>query len=283
MAATLGAYGLRIEGLPGAAEWLAPVAPDAPVLRVTAEAGDPGGATGHVDGDGADVHLLALVDARMTVRRAPLTAGFVMTRRPPDADLLHPFLSPAAALAHLWAGRQALHAGAVLIGGGAVLLLGEKEAGKSSTLAWMAAEAGLPVLADDLAIIDGGAVLPGPRCIDLRPPTVEAFGARWGGRLVRSDSRLRLALGPAPLSARVRGVVTLGWGDEIALDPIPPAQRIVALAGQGWYPAAQRDGVAIMDLAMLPMFALRRPHSLDALPGAVSALREAFAEGWSAS
>ena len=125
---------------------------------------------------------------------------------PPPSDLLHPYLSPAAALTHLWAGRTALHAGAVVLGDRAVLLLGRTTDGKSTTLAWLAAERGLPVLADDLTIIDEGAILPGPRCIDLRAPSAEAFADRWNGRLVRSQTRWRVRLPAVPAPKLVTAV-----------------------------------------------------------------------------
>ena len=71
--------------------------------------------------------------------------------------------------------------------------------------------------------------------------------------------------------------VILGWGDEVEVEPVPPAGQIAALAGQGWYPAVQRDRLAIMDLAACPMVNIRRPRNLDVLPGVADALCQTFA------
>src|SRR5204862_5782827 len=119
-----------------------------------------------LDGTAADLPLVG--GGRLRMRRGDERAVFSFAELPPDEDLLHPYLAPAAALAHLWAGREALHGGAFATSAGAVALFAEKDGGKSTTLAWLAAEHRLPVLADDLVVLRNGAVLSAPRCLDLR-------------------------------------------------------------------------------------------------------------------
>ena len=100
-----------------------------------------------------------------------------------DLDLaVHPLLSTAAWMRARLLGLEVLHAGAVLTERGAWLVLADKEGGKSTLLARLNA-AGLPVVADDMAIIDAGRVYSGPRCLDLRPDMGRALGM---GRSVRS-------------------------------------------------------------------------------------------------
>ena len=60
---------------------------------------------------------------------------------------------------------------ALAVGGRALGVVGTREAGKSSTLAWLAV-AGTEVLCDDLLVIDGQSTFKGPRTIDsarMRP------------------------------------------------------------------------------------------------------------------
>jgi hypothetical protein len=276
-AAPIGAYGLRVEGLDEAAEWMRPVEPDAPVLRVEASRGDPFEATEQVDERCVDVHLRGLSDARMRMDRGSRRARYAFTDLPPAADLLHPYLAPAAALAHAWEGREAIHAGAFATQAGAVLLLGGKEAGKSSLLAWLAAELGCEVLADDLCVLSDGAVLPGPSCVDLREPTVRRYGTRWNGRVVRSNERLRLALSPgaaAPL--QVAATVVLAWGESVRIEPVILSERLALLAPQRYFGALEADPVAVLDLASRPMFRLERPPDLDVLPATAEALLARF-------
>ena len=54
-------------------------------------------------------------------------------------------------------------------------VVGSREAGKSSFLAWCATR-GVPVVGDDLIVTDGTLVNAGPRCIDLRESAADRFG-----------------------------------------------------------------------------------------------------------
>jgi hypothetical protein len=271
-----GAYGLRIEGLDEAGRWMQRVSCDAPVLTVACIQRAAAPVPSHVDADSADIHLQALADARMRIERRSGRVTYLFPRTPAQADLLHPYLLPAAALAHAWCGREALHAGAFCTTAGAVIVLGDKEGGKSSTLAWIARELELPVQADDLVVLQGGAVLAGPRCIDLRTPTATRYGALWSGDPVRLGSRLRLSLPQAVAAAPVIGCTVLGWGQRLRLAPVPPAGRLRLLAPQRFVGGLDADPVAILDLAALPMLHLQRPPSLDGLPATAEALVRAW-------
>src|SRR5262245_16536866 len=128
----------------------------APWVRLCVEAGVASRRPSRYDGDTADLRLAG--GGRLMARRDTADVRIVLPLVPPDPDLLHPYLAPAAALVWRWRGCEAIHGGVFEGRRGAVLLLGGKEAGKSTMLAWLAAE-GFAVLADDLAVIDGYGVV----------------------------------------------------------------------------------------------------------------------------
>jgi hypothetical protein len=189
--------------------------------------------------------------------------------RPSDEDLLHPYLAPAAALYWQWAGREAIHAGAFEVGGGAILMLGDKEAGKSTTLAWLATQNGTPVLSDDLAVLDGDEVLVGPRSIDLR---VEGALPGVSEHLVRSGERNRVRLAPTSPSLPLGGLVVLDWGPELALAPVGFAERMQLIARQRTFPTVSSNPTAMLDLASVPMIRAARPRD----PGGLAAFCRAL-------
>ena len=106
-----------------------------------------------------------------------------------------------AALAARWLRRESFHAGAVVVEGGAWAILGDKEAGKSSTLAHLALN-GYTVLSDDVLVLERGSVFAGPRCIDLRAEPARRLGAREPLAVVGMRERFRIELGPAPRRCR---------------------------------------------------------------------------------
>jgi hypothetical protein len=208
---------------------------------------------------------------RLRARRGEGAIRYVLPAAASDADLLHPYLAAGAALAWQWQGHEALHAGVCATPAGGVLLLGEKESGKSTTLAWLARNRGTPVIADDLAIIADGRVLAGPRCIDLR-----ADRTRDAGAAVRNGARVRVTLPEAPSALRLAGAAILAWGDALTASPVPPRERLSILARQRTYPPLRADELALLDLAALPMFTLMRPRDPAALAAASDALLDCF-------
>ncbi len=133
----LGAYGFRLSGVDAATELLAPVEPDWPELELLAVVDDaPPPPHDRVSEDRAELTLRS--GGWVELDRDASRATYHLHRRVRDGDLLHPYLAPVAALAARWLGRESFHAGAVIVDGGAWALLGDKEAGKSSTLAHLA-------------------------------------------------------------------------------------------------------------------------------------------------
>jgi hypothetical protein len=270
-----GAYGFRIEGLEGDPEALGlnPLpegdstttralhvswAPAVPAQRPTAA---------HLDDDGAC--LLLLDGGYVAVQRATGTA-VVHTRQPvPPEDVVHPYLAgPAGIFAH-WEGWMAFHAGAVVHGGGAWALLGDKGAGKTTTLAHLD-DRGVPVLTDDLLVTDGVVAHPGPRALDLRPDAATRRGQ--GGQVVREGERVRVALGPVGGPVPFLGWVVLAAGPTTSLRPVPVGERLSHLRRA--LAAAPSEPERLLDLLTRPMVRFERPLRWEELDTSVDVLLE---------
>lgn len=225
---------------------------------------------------GPDRAELPLHGGWATVERAPYRVTFRLPARPGDGALIHPYLAPAAALAARWAGRESFHAGAVVVGDGAWVVLGDKESGKSTTLADLGV-AGHDVLADDLVVLDGDAVLPGPRCIDLRAETAQHLGAGEPLGVVGARERWRLRLGPVPATVPLRGWITLAWGDEVGLEVVRGADRMLALLPFRAVQLEPEDPRVLVNLGSAPVLRLRRPRDWGSLALARARLVDAIA------
>jgi hypothetical protein len=211
-------------------------------------------------------------DGLLEMHRDSAAAHFTLVLRPPDEELLHPYLAPAAAVYWQWHGHEALHAGVFCVNGAAILVLGDKEAGKSTTLSWLATEGGMTILSDDLAVLDGTTVAAGPRSIDLRPSAPTAGLSHHPVR----NGRHRITLPPCPPVVPLSGVACLEWSDGLSLVPVPVRDRLAILARHRTFPSLSADPVAMLDLCSLPMIRAGRPQDLAALPQFAQALVSFF-------
>ncbi len=271
-----GVYGLRVEGLGSAEQWLQPLPPGAGRLTIEIALGaDEADEPSSLDDAHADLRLVG--GGRLRMLSGQECARFMFVRAPSVDELLHPWLAPAAAVAHLWAGREALHGGAYLAAEGAVLVLSAKQGGKSTSLAWLVGAHDRVVLADDLIVIADGDVLPGPRCLDLR-----AAGPRHGLDLalaqpVRRGDRLRVGLPAGPAAAPVAAIVELAWGPRAALEAVAPADRPgTLLVHRMFRDRLAGDPAALLDLATRPMLRLTRPRGDGGLRAAAALLVDRF-------
>jgi hypothetical protein len=271
--ARLGAYGLILEGLPDAEPWMQPQRLDAPTLSVHVQ----GGPDAHEDDPAvltdelADLPLIG--GGRLHLERKGNMAHYCLAPRPSDEDLLHPYVAPAAALFWQWAGREAIHAGAFEAGRGAILVLGNKEAGKSTTLGWLATEGATNVLTDDLAIMDANMVQAGPRSIDLR---FTEDSPDLAAPVVRNGQRQRLRLPASPPALPLAGSVALEWGDRLELSPVPFTERMELIGAQRTFPALAPNALTMLELASVPMVRARRPRQLSGLGAFSRALLDYF-------
>ena len=195
---------------------------------------------------------------QIEIRREPLAVDLVLARPTAPECVIAPHLTSAASTIAIWMGRPAIHGGAFLHEGGAWVLLGDKGHGKSTTLGWLA-QAGVPIVTDDLVVCDGDNVLAGPRCVDLRlEPARELNTGRELG-VVGTRERWRVDLPSCPPTAPLRGWIFLEWGSGIAVQRLSPVERMTRLARHRAIAVPWDDPVTLLDLAARPAFVWTRP------------------------
>jgi hypothetical protein len=186
-------------------------------------------------------------------------------------ELIHPLLGNIAAAAAVRGPLTALHGGAFSIDGGAWLLPGISMLGKSTLLAALA-DAGVPVVCEDVTVIRDERVLAGPRIIDLRPDAARALGVP--GVKARGETRHRMMLPPIAAECALAGVVYLTGNDDGAggVRRLTPGEALGALAA-----LQSADGVIAaagsqLGLAVLPTYELAVSRGWDRLRSSADAL-----------
>jgi hypothetical protein len=179
-----------------------------------------------------------------------------------DDRLTHSHLSAVGAVFARWLGREPLHGGGFVSGGRAFGLFGEKEAGKSTTLAALAVD-GTPIVADDLFVVDGGDVLAGARTLDLRPEALELIpGAAGDVALARGGERRRLQLGEVAPVSPLGGWLVLETGADLEVAEIPLGDRLEAITPHRAIQLAPLDGMALLDVLAAPAWRVTRPPGI---------------------
>lgn len=205
------------------------------------------------------------------VRRNPATIEVFLAESAPRAALVHPILTVPFSVLARWSGAVTLHAGAFEVQGGAWAVLGDREAGKSTVLAGMAAT-GCPILADDLLVIDGLEVRAGPRCVDLRPDVAHRFAGSWLVGEVGGRMRHRLRARAGSRRAALCGFLELRWHDEprMSIERISTQELLRTLYAQEYVGLlGPVDPVKILDMLAVPAWRLTRPRDwsvTEALP-----------------
>ena len=275
-----GLYGFGVTGVTLGAAAPDDAPPDWPRLHVTE--GGRGAMRGVIPTVDADRAVVPMADGErwLVADRGSRTVAFHGPRLEP-ADLAHPYLSPAAAIMSRWLGREVFHGGAFLDAGGrAIAVLGRRDAGKSTLLASLAAR-DVPVLADDLVVVERGHVFAGPRSIDLRAepsPRLTGHGV-LPVALARGGARWRLGLPAATQAAPLGGWVFLRQpSDEEALDapavsPVLPPLGLSRIARSRGYPELPSDPKTVLDLAALPAWEVVVPRTWAALEQATAEIR----------
>jgi hypothetical protein len=188
--------------------------------------------------------------------------------------LVHPVLTIPLSILARWRGDVTLHGGAFFHAGAAWGVIGERTAGKSSMLGVLG-DRGVPIVADDLLVIDDGWARAGPRCVDLRPDVAPYLPAARDLGVVGTRPRFRLSTPAAPARAPLGGMFVLDWHDaeEAEIVPVPTWERLrilyrqeaIALLGFA-------EPAAFVQLLEFPMWRLRRRRDWAATPGAVERL-----------
>lgn len=269
-----GAYGFRLKGLEKARSLLVPAPPTWPPLEILVAPDAPGPPCDRVGPDRAE--LLLLSGGWVGIDRDPGRAVYHLPVRVDDGALVHPYLAVVALIAARWLGRESFHAGAFVAGEGVWALLGDKEAGKSTTLAWLAAH-GHPVVCDDALVLDELTALAGPRSIDLRAESAQRLGIGEPLGIVGVRERWRVQLDPVAAELPFRGWVSLAWGDTVAVEPVRGAARLPALIPHRGVRIEPPRPEALLEYAALPHLVLRRPPGWASLSDGVERLLEAVA------
>ena len=182
-----------------------------------------------------------------------------------------------AALCVMYRGDIPLHAAAVQLGAGAILLAGPRRHGKT-TLALAFHRQGYRVLSEDLACCRPTPVptlLPGPALLRLRPDVYDGMPPPGTHVVASRPDRVYLAMddgrkgsgAPVPIAAIV---FLRRWTDGIALEPMSPADALRALWGLSLHlPSDAARARAFSQLTRLvgtlPLWNLDRPGRLDSL------------------
>jgi hypothetical protein len=269
-----GAYGFRLDGVPGAGSLLVDAPESWPRLSLVREASDERPVTEEVTPDHACLWLASGGFAELD--RAASRALLHVPDETTDGALVHPYLAPVALMMARWLGREGMHGGGVVADGGVWAVLGHKTAGKSTALASLAL-AGLGVFSDDVLVIDAGTVLAGPRSIDLREEASQRLGVGEPLGRVGARERWRLPLEPVAPELPLRGWITLEWGDAIGVEQLRGAERLAALIPHRGVRLAPAAPDALLRLSALPHLRLIRPRRWDSLGDATARLVEAIA------
>ena len=245
-----GAYGVRVVGIEVPAGQLVDAPSHWPAVEVrlrTAPA--PAPAAEYVTERVARLNVRS--GGVLLMDRLPARATFTLPAAPSGSALVHPHLAAVAAVWAHWLGREPFHAGAFVAGGGVWGVLGDKGAGKSSMLAALARR-GVPIVCDDVLVLDGIARWPD------RAQSI--FGPTPPGRLEsasRSASWANANAGASPSSPSSRrfpsAVGSPSTGRNVPRSrPLQGAERLRALLQHRALRIAPGRPSALLDLAGLP-------------------------------
>ena len=259
----LGAYGLRIAGLPDAGSLLAAASADWPLVDVTVEVGDLSVVDEHLDDDLGRLRLRT--GGWLELQRDPGRARYVVPAPLTTDALVHPYLAPAAAVFAHWHGCEGVHGGALAIDGTAWGVVGDRFGGKSSLLAALAVS-GTEIVCDDVLVIDDGMAYSGPRTIDLREDAAAALEVGEPLPDTGARERWRLRLAPLDRQPTLGGWVFTEWADELELRRLPASETLARIYRNRSITVPPKDPAAFLQLSSLPAWELRRPRSWASLP-----------------
>jgi hypothetical protein len=213
-------------------------------------------------------------DGHIVIDRVSASTTIYLPRPPLPGAVIHPYLGSTGVVAGHWLGRTPFHAGGFLVDGKAWGVLGGRGMGKSSFLMWLHQQ-GLPVLTDDVLVLEQGMAYSGPRCIDLRAEAAEKFRSGEFLGTIGTRERWRVSLPPVPGATTFGGWVLLGWADQISFDRPRPPVRLSALGTHLGLaaPGAAFDG--LLELVDYPMVIFARPRAWDRMDGAMDQLLDA--------
>ena len=268
-----GAYGLRVRGIDLPYDQLVDVPEHCPKVQVRVRVVPvPTSPTEYVNGGGARLQVRPRGSVYMD--RVAGHATFTLQAKPTASALLHPHLAVVGAVWSYWSGRESFHAGAFVAAGAVWGVLGAKGSGKSSTLAALA-RAGVPIVCDDVLVLDGIRVLAGPRSVDLRADAARTLGIGEPLGVIGDRERWRVALEPIHPELTFRGWVDLRWSERAFVRSLHGAERVRRLLEHRALRIPPPNPAALFEVASLPFLELGRPRRWSSIAPALELLLEA--------
>jgi len=189
-----------------------------------------------------------------------------------------------AMLSFMARGDLPLHAAAVEVDDGAIVMAAPRMSGKT-TLAGAMANAGYRLLSEDVTCVQPGAtpqIIPGPAMLRLRPDVAAWLRLPNATELGEADDRVHFALDPerrgdcAPVPLRGIFLLRSGTG-EVSVERVPPADAIRELWSQtSRLPTPEgraRCFEQLVDVVRaVPVWNLYRPMRAQDLPDTVRLL-----------
>ena len=269
---SVGAYGIRLSGLEAARALLVPAAADWPSFGLVNRV-EPGPYDEIERISSRSAELRLHTGGKIFIDRSPGRAEFVTPRPLSSEELVHPYLAPVATIVAHWHDRESVHAGGFALDGRVWGVVGDRESGKSSTLARLALD-GVTVVSDDLLVLQHTRVFAGPRAIDLREEPAHNLGVGTSIGVAGGRERWRLRLGPVPEELELVGWIHLAWGDRVEAVPLKGGERVERLFNQRGARLPSLSPEVLLDLASLPSWEVRRPHAWETLGESAECLRE---------
>jgi hypothetical protein len=163
------------------------------------------------------------------------------------------------------------HAGAFVVDGKAWAVAGDKGAGKSTTLGWLATR-GIDVLSDDLLVVADGWVHAGPRCLDLRQEAAAHLGIGTCIGMIGDRERWRHDLPPTASIVRLGGWIYPAWGSRIQVSSVPPADRLGLLTQNLSLRVPPPSPADTLHTIALPTWQWTRPRDWATVDDSITAL-----------
>jgi hypothetical protein len=262
---------LRLSGVDGIDELLVEAPAGWQSLRLDLRVGPVEGDEGWVRPPQAEFVTLSGGRVHLDLAREQATVTAPTPVQP--EEVVHPYLSSIGAMTAYLRGEESFHAGAVVLDGRAWAVVGDREAGKSSTLAAFAAR-GIPIVCDDMLVLREGRAVAGPRSIDLRRDAAETLGLGAAIGVVGTRERWRLRVAPVAAEHELGGWIFLEWSGELSIEHVPASERLTRLRRARGALLPPSDPAALVELASLPAVSLRRPRGLELLSAALDALAD---------
>jgi hypothetical protein len=272
--AVAGVYGFRIAGVLDNRDLLVEARSNWPLLEVTSRVDKVDQRVTVVSEQHAELKLIEGITARLD--RSPPRVEFITPTPLSSKAIVHPFLSGVVPIHCHWMGRTSLHGGAFIHDNRAWAILGDREGGKSTLLAQLAAQ-GLAIVADDLVVIEDDLVYAGPRSIDLRVNPAQGMGpADFIGR-VGARERWRIQLGPIPSQVPLGGFFFLELAERSEIRRLAGVERMLRISAGRSLMLPLADPMTLPRLAALPGWEVLRSARFEDLPTITEQMLQAIA------